>query len=392
MSAETNAIRIDLSPHGETMDRAILSLHDGTILTGEPFGAYRSIAGEVVFNTGMVGYPEAMTDPSYYGQILVFTYPLIGNYGIPAEIKPHSQPELELLQSRFESNFIRVSAIVVSNPAHSFNHWEAAKSLDTWMREQNIPGISCIDTRALTKRLRTKGCMLGKLIVGSGDIPWYDPNERNLAAEISIEEPVSYRANTSTDVIVVVDLGCKHNIVRCLLKRGVNVRVVPWNYDWSDDDVQGVVISNGPGDPKVYREAIDVLSRGMQRDVPILGICLGHQLLALAAGGDTYKMKFGHRSQNQPCIEHGTNRCFITSQNHGYAVSEESLDISEWEQWFTNANDATNEGIRHRHKPIFSVQFHPEASPGPVDTEFVFDLFLHHINDARKHQESVAAG
>jgi len=360
--------------------RAQLVLEDGAVFEGESFGAPHSVAGEVVFNTGMVGYPESMTDPSYRGQILCLTYPLIGNYGIP--VNGNEPRAMNGLSKHFESEAIQIKGLVVSSLSPDYSHWSARESLDDWMQRNSIPGITGIDTRALTKRLRSQGCMLGKLLIAEQPVEWDDPNARNLVAEVSISEPKWYHANGDKKV-VVVDLGVKNNIIRSLLERGVSVLRVPWNYDWVNQDVDGVLLSNGPGDPKMCREAIDVVRKGIENGIPIFGICLGNQLLALAAGGDTYKLKYGHRGQNQPCIEVGSKRCFITSQNHGYAVNEQSLN-SEWLPWFFNANDGTNEGIRHRSRPILSVQYHPEATPGPTDTNFLFDSFVQSLSHVKQ--------
>lgn len=353
--------------------KATLLLEDGTTYEGTHFGAPHSSAGEVVFNTGMVGYAESMTDPSYSGQILALTYPLIGNYGIPvnAGCPPDAPGELS---EHFEGNRIHVKGLVVSALSGTHSHWSARDSLQSWMARNGVPGIAGIDTRALTKHLRTKGCMLGKILVDNEEIDWDDPNKRNPVAEVSVSQPVLYRGGGAGRV-ALVDVGVKHNIVRSLLRRKLDVLRVPWNHDWADEDVEGVVISNGPGDPKMCVDTVGVIRKAMERDLPIFGICLGNQLLALAAGGDTYKLKFGHRGQNQPCIEAGTRRCYITSQNHGYAVNEQTLG-DDWAPWFFNANDGTNEGIRHRSKPFSSVQFHPEARPGPVDTDSLFDRFI----------------
>lgn len=362
--------------------KARLLLEDGAVFEGEHFGAPLSVAGEVVFNTGMVGYPESMTDPSYAGQILSFTYPLIGNYGIPVNGQIDTTSSEEGVQKFFESGKIQIKALVISSLSGEYSHWSAKDSLDSWMARHNVPGISGVDTRALTKRLRTEGCMLGKLIVADNDIEWDDPNTHNLVAEVSIDAPRWYHANGDRKV-VLVDFGSKNNITRSLVRRGLNVLRVPWNYDWTKEDVDGIVLSNGPGDPKMCLEAIEILRKGCQRDIPIMGICLGNQLLALASGADTFKLKYGHRGQNQPCIQVGSRRCYITSQNHGYAVNEQSL-AAEWKPWFFNANDGTNEGIRHREKPFFSVQFHPEAKPGPSDTDFIFDRFVQLLNNVKE--------
>ncbi len=351
-----------------------LLLQDGSRLTGEHFGSRRSTAGEVVFNTGMVGYPEAMTDPSYRGQVLVLTYPLIGNYGVPVNAETKFGENDLGIPEFLESNRIQISGLIIATLSKHYSHWSALDSLDLWMQRQNIPGICNIDTRMLTKKLRNQGIMLGKIVVDDKDVAWEDPNERNLVADASLERPRFYPGSGQKKVILV-DFGCKESILRHLVNKRLDVLRVPWNYDWSEEVVDGVVLSNGPGDPKMCVDALTVLRKGLRRDIPILGICLGHQLLALAAGADTFKLKYGHRSQNQPCIQVGTKRCFITSQNHGFAVNEKTLPL-EWKPWFFNANDGTNEGMRHREQPIFSVQFHPEANPGPTEASFVFDSFL----------------
>jgi carbamoyl-phosphate synthase small subunit len=354
------------------MKSSTLVLKDGTSYKGYSFGAERSTAGEVVFNTGMVGYNESLTDPSYKGQILALTYPLIGNYGVPGK-------ETELgLPKFFESDRIHISALVVSDYSSSYSHWNAVKSLSDWLREENVPAICGIDTRALTKRLREKGAMLGKVILDE-DVPFYDPNKENLIKKVSVKEPVTYNRSGKRR-IVVIDCGVKNNILRSLIMRDCCVIRVPCDYDFFDAAFDGVVISNGPGDPKMCQETIAHVRKCLELEVPTFGICLGNQILALAAGGDTYKLKYGHRSQNQPCLQVGTKRCYITSQNHGYSVETKTLS-EDWSPWFVNVNDQTNEGIQHTDKPFRSIQFHPEHSPGPVDTEFLFDTFL---DDIRK--------
>ncbi len=347
--------------------QAKLVLEDGTVFQGSAFGFPKSISGEVVFNTGMVGYPESLTDPSYKGQILVLTYPLIGNYGVPpSEI-------INGISKYFESEKIQISALVVSSLSKEHNHWNSHLSLNEWLAENRIPAIQGIDTRALTKMLRERGVMLGKIIADK-DVEIEDPNKRNLVAEVSTGKKIVYNENGGNRILLV-DCGVKNNIIRSLLNRGATVIRVPWDYDFSSEKYDGVVVSNGPGDPKMCIETIENVSRALNGSKPILGICLGNQILALAAGGDTYKLKYGHRSQNQPCIDKNTGRCYITSQNHGYAVNMKSLG-SEWKEWFVNVNDGTNEGIMHESKPFMSVQSHPEASPGPTDTGFVFDKFI----------------
>jgi len=346
---------------------AKLILEDGTVFEGYAFGAKHAVNGEVVFNTGMVGYPESLTDPSYRGQILALTYPLIGNYGVPGNTKEDN------LSEHFESDRIHVQGLIVTEYCEAYSHWNAKKSLSEWLQEYNVPGIYGIDTRALTKRLREKGVMLGKIIYETDNIEFDDPNKRNLVAEVSIKEPVVYEKGKKR--IVIVDCGVKHNIIRAFLKRNITVIRYPWDYDFLKEKIDGIVLSNGPGDAKMCPETIEHVRKALAGNTPILGICLGSQILGLAAGADTYKLKYGHRSQNQPCAETGTKRCYITVQNHGYAVDADPLP-EDWHEWFYNDNDKTNEGIFHISKPFFGAQFHPEASPGPDDTEFIFDLFL----------------
>ncbi|NUO79899.1 glutamine-hydrolyzing carbamoyl-phosphate synthase small subunit [candidate division KSB1 bacterium] len=346
---------------------AKLLLEDGSIFNGTSFGWSGSVAGEVVFNTGMVGYPECFTDPSYKGQILILTYPLIGNYGVPAESERNG------LNAVFESKRIQISGLVVSEYSANFSHWDAQQSLASWLKENRVPGLAGVDTRMLTQKLRTHGCMLGKLVQGEEPKEFYDPNRDNVVAQVSVEKPVTYGSGKRR--VVVIDCGCKNNILRSLLARNVEVTVVPWNWPVEKEKCDGVLISNGPGDPKICEATINTVRKLLKQDKPVFGICLGSQILGLAAGADTFKLKYGHRGQNQPCVLVGSKRCFITSQNHGYAVDENTLP-AEWEPWFFNANDGTNEGIRHRTKPFSGVQFHPEASPGPVDTKFLFDEFV----------------
>ena len=352
--------------NGIKQTKGALVLEDGTRIEGSVFGYPKSVAGEVVFNTGMVGYPEAMTDPSYKGQILVLSYPLIGNNGV---LKDET---IDGLLQGFESDRVQIKALIVSQHSFHYSHCSASRGIDEWLREHEVPALSGIDTRMLTKRLREKGSMLGKIELENEPLEFYDPNADNLAGMVSVTRPIRYVKGKKT--VVVVDCGAKSSIVRSLLERNITVLRVPWDYDFLDETFDGVVISNGPGDPKSCQQTISHIRKAMDRRIPVFGVCLGHQILALAAGADTFKMKFGHRSQNQPCVEVGTRRCYITSQNHGYAVRAESLP-PEWEAWFVNANDGTNEGIRHRSLPFMSVQFHPEAQPGPVDTAHLFDTF-----------------
>jgi carbamoyl-phosphate synthase small subunit len=352
---------------------AALVLEDGSVWRGRGFGGRGRVTGEVVFNTGMAGYTESLTDPSYRGQILCQTFPLIGNYGVsPAD---------------FESSGPQVRGYVVSQACTEPSHSTSRESLPSWLARQGIPGIEGLDTRALTKRLRAKGVMLGVLETSGSrldlealaalarDIP--DPNTTDLVAEVTTAK-VEVHNPRAPVTIALLDCGAKESIVRSLVRR--KVRVVRLPAASSLEQVlkhapRGVVISNGPGDPQRCKETI-LTVRGLLREkVPLFGICLGNQILALAAGGRTYKLKFGHRGQNQPCLEEGTERCYITSQNHGYAVDARGLPEG-WKPWFTNANDGTNEGLVLRGGRAMGVQFHPEANPGPTDTEFLFDRFL----------------
>ncbi len=352
----------------QTTKKASLILDDGTVFHGKSFGYEKPVAGEVVFNTAMIGYPENLTDPSYTGQILVSTYPLIGNYGVP----PH---EIDEGLSRFyESEKIHVEALVVLDYSYEYSHWNANRSLADWLKEEQIPAIYDIDTRALTKHLREHGSMKGKIVFDGGeDIEFVDPNLTNLVAQASCQEVVEYGRGDKT--VVVVDCGVKHNSLRWLINRGVKVVRVPWDYDFNTLEYDGLFLSDGPGDPDMCDVTIEHIRQAMEKDKPILGICLGNQLLAKAAGARTYKLRYGHRGHNQPVRRVGTQRCFITTQNHGYAVEAESLG-ADWETTFVNMNDGSVEGIRHKSKPFFAVQFHPEAANGPSDTETLFDEFV----------------
>ncbi len=347
---------------------AKLILEDGTEFTGTSFGFNKNNYGEVVFNTGMVGYPETLTDPSYNGQILVCTFPLIGNYGVPSKEKENG------LHINFESDKIQCRGLIASNYSAEYSHWSAEKSLGDWLKEEKIPAITGIDTRMLTRKLRDKGTMLGNIVFeGNDDVDCADPNKTDLVKEVSVEEPKEYSAGKKK--IILVDCGTKNNIICAFLGRDISVIRVPFDYDFTQIEADGILLSNGPGDPKMNKATIENTRLAMEKNIPMLGICLGSQILALAAGADTYKLKYGHRGHNQPCNEMGTKRCFITSQNHGYAVKSDSLP-QDWREWFVNDNDGTNEGLVHISKPFFAAQFHPEASPGPDDCEFIFDMFV----------------
>jgi carbamoyl-phosphate synthase small subunit len=352
-----------------------LILEDGTVFNGKSFGSERSVAGEVVFYTAMVGYPESLTDPSYTGQILVSTFPMIGNYGVPID------SSTEGIFDNYESDKVHITGLIISDYSAEYSHWNAIKSLGEWLKENNVPGLFDIDTRALTKILREKGSMLGKIEFEDQPIDFFDPNLENLVAIASTNEPVVY--GNGEFKVVLVDCGVKNNIIRCLLNRGAQVKRVPWDYDYTNEEYDGLFISNGPGDPAMCDITVEYIKKAIAAEKPIMGICLGNQLLALAAGAKTYKLKYGHRSHNQPVLLNNTNRCFITSQNHGYAIANETIP-ADWEILFNNVNDDTNEGIRHKTKPFFSTQFHPEATSGPVDTEYLFDDFIENIRKSKK--------
>ncbi len=357
------------------MKKAKLVLENGKEFIGTSFGYEKSIAGEVVFNTAMTGYPESLTDPSYKGQILVATFPLVGNYGVP--VKDSEQKMMKF----YESEKIAVQAFIVSDYSENYSHWNAEESLGDWLKSQEIPGIYGIDTRELTQILREKGTMLGKIVIDDVDIDWYDPGKVDLVAQVSPKEKEVY--GDGQYKIMLVDCGVKNNIIRCLLDRDTTVIRVPHDYDYNQDEFDGLFISNGPGDPQICKAAIENLKTSLDKETPIFGICLGSQLMALASGASTYKLKYGHRSHNQPVMKVGETRCYITSQNHGYAVDNKSLG-NDWEPLFINVNDKTSEGIIHKSKPFFSTQFHPEASGGPVDTEFLFDDFLDLVKKHKK--------
>ncbi len=353
----------------------VLVLKDGTVFEGKGFGASGRTWGEVVFNTGLVGYVESITDPSYHGQILVQTYPLIGNYGVNPDF--------------FESSHPRIKGYVVAEYTDKPSHHSSRLSLDRWLEASRIPAIFGLDTRALVKRLREDGVVPGLLVVSDKPLKLSplvrearqlpEPDAANLVAEVSSPDLHVYQPGRRKR-IVLIDCGTKLGIISQLTRRGLSVIRVPHNTSPEtilSFEPNGLVISNGPGNPELC-SAVKTIAALLTENLPILGICLGHQILALAAGARTYKLKFGHRSQNQPCLEIGGQRCYITSQNHGYAVDQKSLP-ADWQPWLVNANDGTNEGIRHKRQPFFGVQFHPEACPGPTDTEFIFDLLVERL-------------
>jgi carbamoyl-phosphate synthase small subunit len=339
------------------------------------------VTGEIVFNTGMVGYTETLTDPSYRGQILCFTYPSIGNYGVPSEFDLDDYG----LPKHFESYNIQTSGVIINDLSNVASHWSCVKTLDEWLYQQKVPGVYGVDTRELTKKIRVEGVMNGKIIISEGNKSepvvdkgsQFDYNSHNFMNDVSIQNPKFY-GKDSDPLIALIDTGTKFSIIRNLLKLGFSVVRLPW--DSSIEEVsayrpRGIVISNGPGDPVICDETIQTASKIIDSSIPTLGICLGHQILALAAGARTQKLKFGHRGQNKTCVDLGSNHSFITSQNHGYGVELESLSETGFELWFQNIDDKTVEGIKHKSKPIIAVQFHPEASPGPFDCLFVFNRF-----------------
>lgn len=354
------------------MRNVTLVLANGTKFHGRIFGYESPVAGEVVFNTAMMGYPESLTDPSYAGQLMVLTFPLVGNYGVPPfTYDAHGVPCF------MESDKIHASAIIVSDYSEEYSHWNAAESLLDWLKREKVPGITGIDTRELTKNLRENGVMMGKIILDDepNNIPEANYEGINFVDQVSCKEIIRYNEGAGKKV-VLVDCGVKANIIRSLINRGLEIIRVPWNYDYTSMDFDGLFLGNGPGDPDMCEDAVAIIRKQMQMSrKPICGICMGNQLLAKAGGASIYKLKYGHRSHNQPVRMVGTEKCYITSQNHGYAVDASTLG-SEWKELFVNLNDGSNEGIIHNSNPWFTSQFHPEACSGPVDTQFMFDIFV----------------
>ncbi|MBO5592202.1 MAG: glutamine-hydrolyzing carbamoyl-phosphate synthase small subunit [Prevotella sp.] len=356
------------------MKDVTLVLQDGTTFQGKSFGYEKAVTGEVVFNTAMMGYPESLTDPSYAGQMMVLTYPLVGNYGVP----PFTVED-NGLATFMESDKIYAKALIVSDYSEQYSHWNAYESLSDWLKREQVPGVTGVDTRQLTKVLREHGVMMGRLVF-EGQEEQEEPDTQDYGAinwveRVSCKDIIRYNEGAGHKV-VLVDCGVKQNIIRCLIRRGCEVIRVPWNYDYTGMEFDGLFLANGPGDPDRCVAAVDILKKQMSLSrKPICGICMGNQLLGKAAGATIYKLKYGHRSHNQPVQEVGTNRCYVTSQNHGYAVDTSTLG-QDWRELFVNMNDGSNEGIRHQTNPWFSSQFHPEACSGPVDTEFMFDRFI----------------
>ena len=365
------------------MNTLSLLLKTGEQFTGESFGYHNETNGEVVFNTGVTGYEETLTDPSYRGQILVFTQPLIGNYGVP---DTKAKDEFGILRY-FESNNIHVKALIVSEYSYEHSHWKAIKSLGDWLIENKIPAITGIDTRHLTQVLREQGATLGKILKkpnskNSDFKDIIDPNSTNLVDEVSIKKITTHTPKKKKKTVCLLDCGVKNNIIRCFLKRNIEVIQCPWDTDISKLTFDGLFISNGPGDPRTIPKVIlKNIQYALNKKIPLFGICLGNQLTSLAIGAKIFKLPYGHRGINQPCIEQASKNCFITSQNHGYAVKEDTIP-SDWSVSWTNANDGTLEGIKSKKDPAFTVQFHPEACPGPQDTEFLFDKFIEMLSSS----------
>jgi len=375
---------------------ATIVLEDGSTYRGKGFGYPKTVGGEFVFNTGMVGYTETLTDPSYRGQVLCLTYPLIGNYGVPS----NSIKDIYGLPKYFESDNIQVSGLIVHDISNVANHRECHMTLDQWLFDEKIPGISGIDTRDLTKKIRIKGVMKGALSVSENEINTkelfsiikktkYDGF--NFMSQVSIGTTVEY-GDPTLEPIVLIDTGTKYSIIRNILRMGYRVIRVPWDTSFGkiiSCKPKGIIISNGPGDPKMCKSTIETVVKLFESTLPILGICLGNQIIALAAGGDTYKLKFGHRGQNKGCTDINTNQTFITSQNHGYGVKSNTLNKTGFKAWYVNSDDDTIEGIKHQSKPIIAVQFHPEASPGPYDCMHVFENFKELVERNREDEKSI---
>jgi len=377
---------------------AKLILEDGTVFEGTGFGYPTKIAGEVVFNTGMVGYTETLTDPSYRGQILCLTYPLVGNYGVPSyDIKDEFG-----LPKFFESERIQIKGLLVHDLSDVASHWSCTKTLDKWLYDEKVPGIYNIDTRELTKKLREHGVMMGAIVVSENAVDESLMKKvlvsaryegLNFMPEVSTNETQEY-GDKNKDCIIVIDTGLKYSILRNIMRTGYRIVRLPWDATYKQMmsyAPKGVVISNGPGDPKACLSTIKTASTLISTSTPTLGICLGNQILALACGADTYKLRFGHRGQNKPCVDLHNRQVYMTSQNHGYGIEPKSLDKTGFRVWFSNADDKTVEGIEHRSKPIIAVQFHPEASPGPYDCMFVFERFKEIIAKGMNKEPEVAA-
>lgn len=374
------------------MSEAIFSIRNGPTFKGTSFGAEKAVAGEAVFTTSLVGYPESMSDPSYTGQILVFTQPLIGNYGVPST---EARDQFNLLRF-FESPHAHVVGIIVAEYAYDYSHWTAVESLGSWCKREGVAAITGVDTREIVQYLREQGSSLGRIsIEGQKDAEWVNPMGTNLVAEVTTKQPYHVNSPEPRCNVALIDCGVKENIIRCLVARGANVTVFPYNYEIQNvaQQFDGVFISNGPGDPSFCSATVSNLKQLLEdeklHDLPIFGICLGHQLLALASGATTHKLKYGNRAHNIPAMDLTTGQCHITSQNHGYAVDAASLP-KDWEPYFINLNDQSNEGMIHSKRPIFSTQFHPEAKGGPTDSAVLFDKYFGNIEQyVAKKQSNV---
>ncbi|KAB8078412.1 carbamoyl-phosphate synthase arginine-specific small chain [Aspergillus leporis] len=369
-------------------ERATFTIRDGPIFHGKSFGARSNISGEAVFTTSLVGYPESLTDPSYRGQILVFTQPLIGNYGVPS-----TEKDQHGLLKYFESPHLQAAGVVVADVAEQYSHWTAVQSLGEWCAREGVPAISGVDTRAIVTYLREQGSSLARITVGEEydadqDEAFVDPEQIHLVRQVSTKAPFHVSAADPQCHVAVIDCGVKENILRSLVSRGASITVFPYDYPIHKvaHHFDGVFISNGPGDPTHCQETAYHLRRLMETSqVPIFGICLGHQLLALAIGARTVKLKYGNRAHNIPALDMSTGRCHITSQNHGYAVDASTLP-SDWKPYFVNLNDSSNEGMIHKSRPIFSTQFHPEAKGGPLDSSYLFDIYLDSVRKYKNNQ------
>ena len=368
------------------MNPAKLILDDGTEFHGFSFGSPRNTTGELIFNTTMVGYCELLTDPTFAGQVLTLTWPLVGNSGVPPQTEDRS------VRRFFESNRIWPCGLVVSEYSPQFSHWNAVRSLGDWLKEEGVPAITGIDTRALAKRIREKGTVVGQIVVdvpgSAGILPASSQAgslrpQVNLTAEVSCKEIIEYEPSPhsplptphSSPSILLLDLGVKNSVIRNLTGRGAKVVRVPWNHDFTKMEYDGLVLSNGPGDPAFLGETVENVKKAIHLGRPIFGIGMGNLVLGKAAGAETFRLPFGHRTSNQPVRLCGTDRTHVTPQNHGFALDPSRLP-DDWEQWFVNLNDGTCEGIRHKTKPFFAVQFHPENCGGPRNRENVYDLFF----------------
>ena len=370
-----------------------LILNDGTVFEGMGFGYPGVSIGELVFNTGMVGYTETLTDPSYSGQILTMTYPLVGNYGVPDP----ALVDKDGISKHMESSKIQARGLVVHELSLVASHWNLHMTLDQWLYKEQIPGISGIDTRDLTKRLRTGGVMMAALAVSDSEIdtdkvkkdlanaPHY--NHEMFMNTVSTKHEQVF--GSGAESVIVIDAGTKNAILRNVRDLGCKVIKLPWNASFEkvmSYGPSGVIISNGPGDPQKCPETIDTAKKLIENNIPTLGICLGAQIIGIAGNAQTYKLKYGHRGQNKPCVNIEDNQVYVTSQNHGYGITPESLDSSEFNLWFTNADDNTVEGIKHKTQNCIAVQFHPEASPGPYDCKFVFETLKKMMEDHKAAQ------